>query len=247
MNPVLLSVVCMSVNTSLFLSLSVFRLLSSPPFLSLGHMDARKVLNELHQYLAIEGFDEVDVETRGNDILIVTRHDPLTHRMCYFFIYTAFNSGVIDNPYDGGSLEVKGQVDKVVLEARLAVDKHAAFANDSDFINGLPSSCDVSACHSSIHSTLGFFESSYDSVGDMTRVVVKKAFVPGSVFVLLTKGYASVRAEIETAISVSLPERVLRGRKERVDELLAYNYLLYSCASEELDRSKGQRGCYAFP
>lgn len=213
-------------------------------------MEARKVLNQLHQQLAIEGFNEIDVEIRSDDIIIVTRHDPSTHRMCCFFIYTAFTPAAIANPKDGGCYEIKGQVDEVVLEARLIVPENAHFVDEGDHINGLLSRCQISKHTKGVGSTLNFFAHRYDADRNTTYLTMTRAFVPGSVFIVMTAGYPHLRHNVARSIGDidSILEFIPGSVKiSRCEELHAYSYLLYSCCNEELDRSKGRRGCYALP
>ncbi|XP_055388932.1 glycogen debranching enzyme-like [Condylostylus longicornis] len=213
-----------------------------------GIMEPRKVLNQLHHRLAIEGFSEVAVESaRGDDILIITRHDPSTHRMCYFFIYTAFSPAVLANPQEGGAFEIKGSLDEIVLEAQLIVPQDAFFFDETHHINGLPSRCQLSAFSKDLNSKLNFFDSRFDECTDVTHINMNKGFCPGSVFVLMTKGYPKIHEA--TAQSIKEMGSILEATSvstkiSRPEELHAFSYLLYSCNNEERDRSKGKRGCY---
>lgn len=211
-----------------------------------GIMEARKVLNQLHNFLAVEGFSEMEVENRGDEIIVVTRHDPTTHRVCYFFIYTAFTPSVVANPQEGGSYEMKGQVNEIVLEARLIVPDDASFVDDGLHINGLPSRCLVSSHSKDIQSKFDFFVCRYDGAADKTHLTMKGSFLPGSVFILMTSGYGQIYQAVANGIR-SIEATGVDAKTTRADELHAFSYLLYSCSNEELDRTKGKRGCYELP
>lgn len=212
-----------------------------------GIMEARKVLNALHQQLAFEGFSEISVECRLDDILIVIRHDPQTHRMCYFFIYTAFTPAVISHPQEVGTIEIKGKIDEIILEARLIIPENVLFVDESNYINGLSSRCLVTSHSKEIRSKLNFFNYRYDDRNDKSFLTITTSFLPGSVFIVMTAGYPNVRKAVANSIEEisSISQGVPGASKiSRFEELQAFSYLLYSCGSEERDRSKGTRGCY---
>lgn len=214
-------------------------------------MEAKKVLNILHKRLAVEMFTEIELsEVRGEDIMVLHRHQPDGHRSCYFFIYTAYHRGGINQPYEGGTMEIKGAVEQIVLEARLSTPHNCSPFEEKNRINGLPSCLTISAAAEDLQSQLGLFGMNYDPGLDVTRIRMLSGFRPGCVFVLMTKGYPTVRESVANSIrSIESVIEISNDAGEAVelsrsDELQAYNYLVYSCCSEELDRSKGRRGCY---
>lgn len=211
-----------------------------------GIMEARKVLNETHQRLSIEGYTEIDVEHRGDNVLIITRHNAKTHRMCIFFVYTSFTPSAILNPLRCPiSYDIKGKLDEVILEARLIIPQEASFVDATDHINGLPSRLLMTSHSKEIKSNFEMFDSRYDDRADITTLRLT-SFLPGSVLVVLTQGYPHVHSHVANAVQdiESITDGLPGAKISRSEELLAYSYLLYSCDNEEKDRSRGTRGCY---
>ncbi|KAK6735058.1 hypothetical protein RB195_018326 [Necator americanus] len=58
---------------------------------STGIVEARRILNELHAYLAKAHFTQVFVDQMNPDVVGITRHNPITHDTIVVVSHTAFN------------------------------------------------------------------------------------------------------------------------------------------------------------
>ncbi|XP_028968045.1 glycogen debranching enzyme-like [Galendromus occidentalis] len=105
-----------------------------------GIMEAKKILNDLHHQLGLEGFTEVYVDRLDADTVSVTRRCSLTDESVILVARTSFR-----NPRDPKEiahlkpLQVAGQIRSVIIDARL-VKKWSinnGFARNSTVINGI--------------------------------------------------------------------------------------------------------------
>lgn len=107
---------------------------------NVGIIPAKIVLNRLHKSMTYEGFSEVFVDQRTNDVLAVTRHRPMRHDSYVLIAHSAFQ--VEATPTESiPPLPIAGRVTSVVLEARLvadgASDPLSSYRRRRSFINAL--------------------------------------------------------------------------------------------------------------
>lgn len=87
---------------------------------SSGIIAAKRALNLLHGKLADEGYSQVFVDQMHEDIVAITRHNPITHQTVILVAHTCFS-----RPYpNAGPTSVKpllfeGTLDEIILEAEL--------------------------------------------------------------------------------------------------------------------------------
>ena len=65
---------------------------------SIGISKGKKMLNELHERMAIEGYTEFYAETNG-DIVSLTRRNPKTNRSIVMYVHTSFRGNNSQNPW----------------------------------------------------------------------------------------------------------------------------------------------------
>ena len=105
-----------------------------------GMVEARRLLSDLHQRLASEGFSEVFVDQKNRDIVVVTRHCPEDRRSVIMVAHTHFFSGNIVTPSHDLEVRVEGRLHQVLLEAVMVSDPDGEvnkFIQEKDFINGV--------------------------------------------------------------------------------------------------------------
>lgn len=214
-----------------------------------GLMEARKILNQLHQRLSVEEYTECNADVLQESIMVITRHQPRTHRFCLFYLHCAFSPADLCRPSQPLVHRFKGRVEEVLLEAHLNIPHDAHFYDDPNAINGLPSELELAEGSPRTTSLRNWFVLNYDTSIDETTITFK-SFPAGSVVILLTQGHPRVRESVQHALSDigHIVGQHLPGTKvTREMELQAFSYILYSCSNEERERSKGVRGCYALP
>lgn len=90
-----------------------------------GIIAAKNALNLLHDHLGEEGFSQVFVDQMSEDIVAVTRHNPINHETVILVSFTAFRQPGGCTPVQPGvrNLRVEGQLAEIILEARFVSKK----------------------------------------------------------------------------------------------------------------------------
>ena len=102
-----------------------------------GMREARRALNELHCRLGKSGFTEIYVDQMNFDVVAITRHNPSTHESVVAVSHTMFNKGADpDKPVQVKQVCVEGELEEVVLEARIVKTGRGKFVKSDKFING---------------------------------------------------------------------------------------------------------------
>ncbi|ESO09331.1 hypothetical protein HELRODRAFT_109597 [Helobdella robusta] len=118
-----------------------------------GIVRAKKFFNELHINLDRSGFKEVYVDMITDEVMSITRHNPVSHQSVILYAHTCFRAN--DR---GGSLHnitIPGVVDEIIIEGFLQKDREEEFVKQDDHINGLNNyklslSENIQATHSKI-------------------------------------------------------------------------------------------------
>ncbi|CAI2335505.1 unnamed protein product [Caenorhabditis sp. 36 PRJEB53466] len=84
-----------------------------------GIISGRKILNNLHSWLALNGYTQVFVDQMNTDIVGITRHNPTTHETVVVVSHTAFSKHY--NQHVGGlkHIPIGGVLEKVLFEMKL--------------------------------------------------------------------------------------------------------------------------------
>lgn len=143
-----------------------------------GIIAAKRALNKLHWKLMIEGFSQTSVEHMTDDIVSVTRHNPVTHESIILVAHTAFQR---HDPDSGASfissLPIQGRLSEVIVEAQVVVDTTKVFVPSEKHICGLDN------VQLTIHENIDISESQMISVQlqDNSQAIEFVRFPPGSV------------------------------------------------------------------
>nr|XP_039272598.1 glycogen debranching enzyme-like [Styela clava] len=204
-----------------------------------GILRERRVLNLLHQTMAINGFTQVFVDQRDSDVVVVTRHNPITHQSYVLVAHTAF---VNTTQRQVAPLTVEGHIESIAFEAKPQDDDKnfdqllSSFAQYPDVINGLTgvnihSDCDVSLNQSSCCVI------ECDPENKNAQKIVFTDFPPGSVLVFRMKLMESAEAN---AIKVrSIVKKLIDNQDIEFKTALAslnledLNRVLFRCDEEE--------------
>ena len=213
-------------------------------------IEVKNVLNHLHQFLALNGFDQVFVDQRTPDVVAVTRHNPLNHLGYLMVAYTSFQ----DNPASEVSpLSVEGVITRIALEAKpnqeekVTADYLQGFVKDKRCINGID---DYTAY---IQSDLPVEKGTCCKItceDDGKNLITFTNFPPGSVLVLQVKMVSSADEAISMTrkliLSLSSDDRGTFDDLVGSVDLRALNRVLFHCNEEELSDGLGI-GAYEFP
>ncbi|GAB1601007.1 glycogen debranching enzyme-like isoform X1 [Argonauta hians] len=108
--------------------------------LNSGIVLGKKMLNQLHHYLATSGYSQIYVDQIDDEVVSVTRHNPLNHESVVLIARTAFNFP--GDPNNNGShirsINLPGVVDKVLFEMNLLHRGETEYKQDQEYVNGLP-------------------------------------------------------------------------------------------------------------
>ncbi|CAK9302640.1 unnamed protein product [Gordionus sp. m RMFG-2023] len=169
--------------------------------MSTGIIAAKRILNLLHQEMALEHYDQIFVDQIDEDVIAITRHSPLTHKSIILVAYTVFkNIGNTVERHDKyiKPLTVPGIVEEIILEANLEYcpQGKGEFKQDSKYMNGL---ADYKL---NLRTNIQFYGSEmieYQETGQSTAAIQDIDFVkfyPGSVIAFRVNLNATSRSAI---------------------------------------------------
>ncbi|KAJ5104159.1 Glycogen debranching enzyme [Penicillium argentinense] len=191
----------------------------------------KKILNDLHTMMGVEGYDETHIHHDG-EYITVHRVHPKTRKGIFLIAHTAFpgnDSGARLPPTHIAGTQAK-HLGSWVLEADASDDAKAKVLADDTQLKGLPSQ------------TRDIEGTEVEGNGADITVVVLEALVPGSIALFETWISSAEHAE-------GLDNFVSSGADEAFSglSLVDLNFALYRCEAEERDSSGGQDGVYSIP
>lgn len=216
-----------------------------------GILKERRILNHLHQTMALNGFNQVFVDQRDSDVVVVTRHNPITHQSYVLVAHTAF---VSIKRRRVEPLVVEGHIESIAFEAKPCDDEtdpdqlFASFIQHPNIINGLTnikvmSDCDVHLDQSSCCSI------EFDPEHRNKQKITFTDFPPGSVIVFRMKlmGTAEASAsKLRSTVNKVINDQDLEFRNTIAPlNLLDLNRILFRCDEEERSDNFGI-GVYNF-
>lgn len=191
----------------------------------------KKLLNELHTTMGVEGYDETHIHHDG-EYITVHRVHPKTRKGIFLIAHTAFppynNNVVLPPTHLTGTRATHIGTWKLEVDASDSVKQE--ILSDKTYLRGLPSK---------VHKFEG---TKLESKGDDTTISVLDTFSAGSI------------ALFETSIPLAehasgLDYFITEGAGEAFSKLslVDLNFALYRCEAEERDSSDGQDGVYNIP
>ncbi|KAI8337988.1 glycogen debranching enzyme [Chlamydoabsidia padenii] len=200
--------------------------LYSEPDKSIGIVEIKHKLQELHLAMSKQGYSEVHVH-QENDYLLVHRQHPGSQDGYLLIARTAFpgaSSGI-------SPIILRKSQASYVFGASLKVEYTNGHSEHS-YLTGLPGHVDTLPCPELV--------AKQDNKGDYLQVVLDDStFVPGSIMVLKTS-IGDVYEETKKMVS-EMADDVVKDLT-----LVDVNVALYRCEGEEIEYTGGD-GVYAFP
>ncbi|KAG8864449.1 hypothetical protein FRC20_010187, partial [Serendipita sp. 405] len=194
-----------------------------------GIGQVKRILNNLHTEMALEGFGEAHVH-QENDYIVIHRVEPKSQRGYLVVVHTAFQKGSKDRGHIK-PIQLRRTKAKFIYGASLDIHSYED-VNDPKLLKGLDSTlCLLPPVEG---------RNGADNDGPYQEIVVPDSFPPGSIMLFSTK--------LE-----ELPPNIDQFCKEDVDgafsslDLTDLNVVLYRCEEEEKDATDGQIGAYDVP
>ena len=202
-----------------------------------GILTVKQVLNKLHSQLGKDGYTEIRVQFLADDTLAVERRSPDNSHSVWFVVRSAFWRDRMGDSLDANVLELDGILSHLHIAATLFVgDKHEnGYCQNQQCLSGLE-------CFLHVYGSMQEVAHTWTEGGN-SKVRLTR-FPPGSVLVFSTD--ASKAQQRHSAVMKLLAAEEIYSPLFGL-ELHQLNYLLYSCESEERDRSNGKRGAYGVP
>ncbi|PGH05318.1 glycogen debranching enzyme [Blastomyces parvus] len=193
---------------------------------------AKKLLNELHTRMAVDGYDETHIHHEG-EYITVHRVQPNTRKGVFLIAHTAFPGGG-DSSATLDPVRLAGTKAKLLGAWMLEVDdspeSKGRVLSDKVYLRGLPSR------------VLSLDGVQVEEKGSETDITIPREFPPGSI--------ALFETWIPGAdLSENLRAFVTSGADEAFGNLnlIDLNFVLYRCDAEERDSSGGKDGVYNIP
>lgn len=196
-----------------------------------GIGSVKKLLNDLHTMMGVEGYDETHIHHDG-EYITVHRVHPKTRKGVFLIAHTAFpgnESGAILPPTHITGTQAK-HLGSWVLEVDVSDDTKAKVEGDERLLNGLPGG------------TRAIEATKIEGDGKDVTISVLDTLVPGSIALFETWIPGAEHVEgLENFLSSGADEAFSNL------SLVDLNFVLYRCDAEERDFSDGQDGVYAIP
>lgn len=191
----------------------------------------KKLLNQLHTMMGVEGYDETHIHHDG-EYITVHRVHPKTRKGVFLIAHTAFpgnESGATLPPTHITGTQAK-HLGSWVLAVDADEDTKSKVLADVKLLKGLPSHTrDVNG-------------TSIEGDGNQVTIAVSESLVPGSIALFETWIPSTEHAD-------GLDNFISSGADEAFAELslVDLNFALYRCDAEERDSSDGKDGVYSIP
>ncbi|RWS27560.1 glycogen debranching enzyme-like isoform X2 [Leptotrombidium deliense] len=205
-----------------------------------GIILAKKALNNLHLKLGKEGFSEIFVDQVDDNVIAVTRHNPVSHKSVVLVARTSFSHP--QNPQDTGfirQITIAGKINQIILETKMIGEQQ--YIKDEKFINGLGAFKAVLKENISVENS----EMVKITTDNGLNKVDFENFVPSSVIafeVSLDQIHIDAVNELKSVLNnLSDLEQVLRNIS-----LCDLNYVLFRIDQEEKDE-RSDAGVYNIP
>jgi glycogen debranching enzyme len=197
----------------------------------------KKYLNSFHSRMIEENCTEIFVKDYEDEIVLISRDDPLSHCGYTLIARTAYATGPNDSVSE--VIDFPGCDVKVVCSAYFTKIEATEFQKDPKVINGLNS--EISFIDGGVPD--GWFSSNHNSKSSFIELKV----LPPGAFIILQ------RMPLEPIRLISLPFlkgdlNVFELKKACANfDLNDFNYIMYRCEEEEKDHFPEIGGVYNIP
>uniref|UniRef100_A0A914BV47 Glycogen debranching enzyme n=1 Tax=Acrobeloides nanus TaxID=290746 RepID=A0A914BV47_9BILA len=204
-----------------------------------GMIRARKLFNDLHANLSLTGYSEIFVDQINEDVVAVTRHNPLTHESVLVISHTCFKT--FKWHANCKNIEIADEITDIVFEVKTIEipEKENSEDHTENTLSGLP------------HFTVEIYEHvklDKSGVVDIKDGQIHfKNFPSGCVIAFkITPKKSTVEScnKIENLVSNENLKNELKQALENLT-LQKFNYILFSCEKEE--SSEFREGAYDIP
>ncbi|EMS12759.1 glycogen debranching enzyme [Entamoeba histolytica HM-3:IMSS] len=109
---------------------------------TVGISAGKKIMNELHERMGIEGYNEFYCESNGN-IISITRRNPKTNKIIVMYVHTSFKGNYSSNPSTKEYNIPNYQIDKFLFFGALTTGMLSSMENNEKEISGYQCICDI--------------------------------------------------------------------------------------------------------
>lgn len=218
---------------------------------STGIIAGKRVLNDLHGFLGLHGFNQVFVDQMNPDVVGITRQNPITHESFILVAHTAFG---YPDPHAGPSfirpLTFEGKLKEIYCEVEIRNKNLAPYARPSDFkknpsyINGLDEYQVTIKKNIQLRDS-NIFNKTANIMGETTQLNFAN-LRPGTFVVVRVSPHNAVTENLRILHQVMDDFRSERGPKFQDAKnvisklnLVDLNLVLFGCDQEERDRGNG--------
>lgn len=217
-----------------------------------GIIAGKRILNDFHGFLGLNGFNQVFVDQMNPDVVGITRQNPITHESFILVAHTAFgypdvNAGatyVRPLTFEGKFEEIYFELEFHAREGKQPFARPSDFEKDPAFINGLNDYETVTRKNIQLGES-NIFKKIPTIMGNTTQLDFVN-LKPGSVVVVRVSPHNDVTGNFKKLHEVISNFHSETGAKyqevnaiiEKLN-LVDLNLVLFSCDQEERDRGFG--------
>ncbi|KAJ6225035.1 hypothetical protein RDWZM_003580 [Blomia tropicalis] len=203
-----------------------------------GIIDGKCALNQLHQFLGTNGYSQSYVDQRDRDTVVVTRHNPKTHKSVILAARTAFYP--LHESYASSlkPLRIEGRFEKILFEMHMTGQPDDNFERHENRINGY---------HNFNSNVRLMIDSNQSEMIDLNVIenlsinsIEFKNFPPSSVIAFSVglldcqvRSVEAIQAAIEQCHSVSSEIIQIINQFDLID----LNYIIFRSNQEEMDET----------
>ncbi|RCN32381.1 glycogen debranching enzyme, partial [Ancylostoma caninum] len=209
-----------------------------------GIVEARRILNELHVFLAKAHFTQVFVDQMNFDVVGITRHNPVTHDTIVVVSHTAFNKQIIHRDrVHLRHIPIGGVLEEILFEMRMDQESPEPNPENPDVLTGLSNyKVHIRQHISPENSKMCIVHGKENGAIELTD------FPSGSVIAFRIRLSDAARTSIGTIRAVIAGSDELERELAHVLDSISlqdYNRLLFTCDAEEW--AAIGRGAYDVP
>ncbi|EYB99073.1 hypothetical protein Y032_0125g1273 [Ancylostoma ceylanicum] len=209
-----------------------------------GIVEARRILNELHIFLAKAQFTQVFVDQMSFDVVGITRHNPITHDTIVVVSHTAFNKQIIHRDrVHLRHIPIGGVLEEILFEMRMDQESPEPNPENPDVLTGLSNyKVHIRQHLSPENSKMCIVHGRENGAIELTD------FPSGSVIAFRIRLTDAARTSIGTIRAVISGNDELERELAHVLDSISlqdYNRLLFTCDAEEW--AAIGRGAYDVP